>query len=236
MLKKSILSIREHYPRSPILICKTSDSEVGDCSGLGDIQVFNTFCDGSHILGAMELLVRELKTNHFIILQDSMFLLRPLPEGIKTRHIYPLWSYGGPDGTDYDIVKYVAEIDKNAGIKLDLIKMYINDFQKTWSVCAGPALGGTSDALKYLWKFMNISSENVGKFIGRKWMETSEYYLGLVYTGLNMFEPFPETYALNGNWAEHPGCMSGRYIDYSISEMRELYPTSYFFKVWRARK
>lgn len=235
MLRKSILSIREHYPNNPIFVCKTSDSEMGDCSGL-NVQVFNTFFDGSHALGAMELLVRECKTKYFILLQDSMFLLRPLPETILSKHLYPLWTYHGPDGTDYDIVKYVAEINKNGKIKLDLVELYLNEYQKTWWTCFGPALGGTHHALSYLFQFMNINLENIHKFVGRQWIETLEKYLGLLMCGLNMFEPFEKTCSLNGNSADHPGCMGGIYVSATIEEMRELNPNSYFFKVWRSRK
>jgi len=110
MLRKSILSIREHYPKNPIFVCKTSDSEMGDCSEL-DIQVFNTFYDGCHVFGAIELLLRECKTSRFIILQDAVFLLKPLPEIILWKHIYPLWHYKGEDSTNYDIVKLIAETD-----------------------------------------------------------------------------------------------------------------------------
>jgi hypothetical protein len=89
--------IRRFYPQNRILICKTSDTKTPNISG---IEIYDTFIDGSHVIGAMELLIKKIKTKNFLIIHDNMFFLKSLPENITSVDLYRMWHFeeGGKRG------------------------------------------------------------------------------------------------------------------------------------------
>lgn len=222
LLTRCIESIRSYYPINPILVCKTSDSYLPDLSG---VEVFTTFVDGSHIYGAIELLTRVCKTKHFLICHDSMFLMKALPHSVLYKALYPLWHFNELNWYFHD--EYIKTLTKTALIHDKTFLQRFNE-QKEWNGIFGPAFGGTLENLKILWEIVNIKSDTIGPYLGRKGLMGAERLIAIafMYMGCDTEE------SLNGNIYKHPNLFK---VDADIPDFSTVKYDSYFFKVWKQR-
>lgn len=224
LLTRSIESIRLYYPTNPILVCKTSDSHLPE--DLSGVEVYSTFVDGSHIYGAIELLTRVCKTKHFLICHDSMFLMKPLPDSVLHKPLYPLWHFNEYNCYFHDT--YIQSLTN--AILIDNKDIFLQKFteSKEWNGIFGPAFGGTLETLKILWKILNIQKETIGPYLGRTGLMGAERLIAIVciYMGLDTKE------SLNGNIYKHPNVFN---VDVDIPDLSTVNYDSYFLKVWRKR-
>lgn len=232
-LSTCVTAIRQTYPDNRILVCKTSDSYFEELPSDLRIEVWNTFQDGSHILGAMELLVRTCQTERFCIVHDSMFLIRPLPASVLERRFYYLWHFDKFRG-DVDIRAHLR-MTTLSGQELDAVEaLYRDGFPSRWVGCFGPAFGGTLDTLKGLWSVLNITNETVRPLLGRAGLELCERIIGLLAAYLRLVPPGADGVALNGSIFQHPNAFSWGPVFRSIPDARAVTDGT-FYKIWMRR-
>lgn len=230
LLSACIKQIRKYYPNNRILVCKTSDSSVPDISG-HQVELYNTFVNGSRIIGAIELLIRKCETKHFIIFHDSMFLLKPLPINILHRPFYNLWHFNEKSRYmySYEIEEYVKRLNIAQGDLDKLHKMYRSSLDKEWNGVFGPAFGGTIDTLRTMWSIMNINDENIKPYLSLKGLMASERIIAIIltYMGFNIEQ------SLNGNVYQYPSA----FIETPIPDFDTFtYGESYFYKISKKRQ
>jgi hypothetical protein len=99
---------------------------------------------------------------------------------------------------------------------------------KEWNGIFGPAFGGTLENLKILWEILNIKSDTIGQYLGRKGLMGAERLIAIafMYMGCNTED------SLNGNIYKHPNLFK---VDTDIPDFSTVEYDSYFFKVWRQR-
>jgi hypothetical protein len=228
LLERCISCIRMHYPTNTILICKTSDSYMPDIGDDTNIHIYNTFVDGSHVIGAIELIIRECKTNHFLICHDSMFLLKPLPTSVLDKELLPLWHFE-TYRDNYDIISYVKEdssVNKDSDVML-LSEMYNTQFGKKWYGLFGPAFLGKTHTIRGLWSLLNINSSNIHKYLGRRGLMECERYFPILFVYMNI----DTKVSLNGDIFKHPNAFHQN----TLPPIHTIQYDSYFFKVWQGR-
>jgi len=177
-LETNIKQVIKFYPDNPILICKTSDSYMPDISEYKNVRVFNAFINNIHILGGIELLLREHTTSHFIIYHDSMFLLKPLPKNIFEKELYNLWYFKRCRGK-FDVNNALNK-SKISRIDIENLQdLYNNSFPDKWYGMFGPAFGGNINKLKEFWKILNIN--DFSPYLGRNGLVLCERYFALIF-------------------------------------------------------
>ena len=232
ILKTSVERIRLFYPNNPILICKTSDSIFPDLSMYSAIDVHNTFVDGSHVIGAIELLLRKCTTENFLICHDSMFLLKELPSRILYRELYALWHFKEQFQYFYhqDLrVKSCMAATKISYGELEVIlEMGSSELNRLCTGLFGPAFGGSIPTLKKVWDILNISEETIQPYLGRQGLMASERVFSIIFKYMG----FDTSLSLNGDIYAHPG----RFETNTIPPFENVnYLSSYFFKIWQGR-
>ena len=232
ILKTCVERIRLFYPNNPILICKTSDSLFPDLSMYGAIDIHNTFVDGSHVIGAIELILRKCTTEKFLICHDSMFLLKELPSRILYRELYSLWHFK-------EHLQYIYQQDVrvkfcigNTKIKHEdlevILEMGSSELNRVCTGLFGPAFGGSVHTLKKVWEILNISEETIQPYLGRPGLMASERVFAVIFKYMGV----DTSLSLNGNIFEHPGAFEVN----TIPPFENVnYPSSYFFKIWQKR-
>ena len=213
LLTTCIGQIRKFYPDNPIIVCKTSDSFMPN-SLEGPTTVYDTFADGSHIFGAIELLTRVCTTKHFLICHDSMFLLKPLPAKVLHQPLYPLWHFNEASIYFYDgLVQSL--VPQSLPVKIE---------QKEYNGVFGPAFGGTLESLKTVWELLAI--RDIKPYTGRIGLMASERILAIVFMYMGC-----ATESLNGNIYKHPDVFKVK----DIPDFSKITYDSYFFKIWKQR-
>lgn len=228
-----VTALRQTYPDNRILVCKTSDSYFEELPPDLRVEVWNTFQDGSHILGAMELLVRACQTQRFCIVHDSMFLLRPLPIDSLDRRFYFLWYFDQYRG-DVDIRSHLRTTTLSDQEIDAVTELYQTGFPSRWVGCFGPAFGGTLDTLKGLWSILNLTPETVRPYLGRQGLELFERIIGLLACYLRLVTPGSPSLSIDGNIFRHPNAFSWEPVFRSIPAARQIID-GHFYKVWMRR-
>jgi hypothetical protein len=227
LLKTCVGQIRKYHPANKILVCKTSDSYMPD---LSDIDVYDTFVDGSHIIGAIELLIRKCTTKRFLIMHDSMFLLKPLPAAVLDKPLYGLWHF--PEKSRYyysnEISSMIGDLRLPIGEHSRLHELFRGNPHKEWNGIFGPAFGGSLEVLGTMWSILNVTPANIGPYLGRTGLMASERVIGIIfiYMGIKI------TYSLNGNIYEHPGVFEVS----AIPDFDKIEYPSYVYKIWKKRE
>jgi hypothetical protein len=231
LLKTCVEQIRKYYPANKILVCKTSDSYMPDLSG---IDVYDTFVDGSHIIGAIEILMRKCTTKHYLIMHDSMFLLKPLPESVLDKPLYGLWHFHEQSRYFYsnEISPMIRALRLPAEERSRLDELFRSNPQKEWNGIFGPAFGGSLEVLRTLWSILNVTPANIGPYLGRTGLMASERVIGIIfiYMGIKV------TYSLNGNIYGHPKVFEVSTIpDFDTIKSDWPFYSSYVYKIWKKR-
>ncbi len=235
LLHTCLKSIRALYPKNPILICRTSTSTVGQLPVEG-VEVFQTFKDGSHIFGAMELLVNKCKTEHYILMHDSMLLLRELPAEILEKRLFYLWNFDqGRDHHNFDplLNDSAMPLQEVQAIK----KLYAEGYPKAWTGLFGPAFGGEISTLKTVWAKLNLDATKVERLLGRPGLMISERYLSVILFHMSVVDFFADgRKALNGDIFEQPNAFKGGMdITTPIEELKRRAPKAVMWKTWQFR-
>lgn len=230
ILTACITRIRLFYPENTILICKTSDSHIPDLSGYANLEIHNTFVDGSHIIGAIELLIRKCKTTNFLLCHDSMFLLRELPISILDKEFYSLWHFN--ERSQYFWAENVKECILSSNIHKEDIDIMDAKYRKSpdeeYNGIFGPAFGGSLHALTKIWGILNVTKESVNKYLGREGLMASERVFSVIFRYMG----FDTGLSLNGNIYDHPEVFNATTVP-TFNEVN--YPQSYFYKIWQKR-
>ena len=226
ILSTCISQIRKYYPVNPILVCKTSDSYMPSDITYINLKVFNTFVDSSHVIGAVELLIKECKTSHFIICHDSMFLIKELPKSVLDYRIFPLWHFNS-HRYDFPIIECIKE-DSTITDTEQIAYMYNNEYAIKWYGLFGPAFGGQFEVLKEFWSILNINPININKYLGRNGINMCERYFSLIFTYMGI----DTQKSLNGDIFKQPSAFKAT----EIPDFNKLkYENSYFYKIWQGR-
>ena len=223
ILETCIKQIRIFYPKNRILVCKTSDSHMPEHLP-SDIEIYNTFVDGSHMIGAIELLIRECKTTHFLLCHDSMFMMKALPDQTNIPY-YSLWHFFDCK-EDHPVMRCVMN-DSLITEHNHIEHMYDNEFNIRWAGVFGPAFGGTMAMLQEFWKILNINTNNIQPYLGRNGLMMCERYFALVITHLG----YNTLSSLNGTILHQPGCFEVTEIpNFDLMEY-----SNFFYKIWKRR-
>lgn len=218
-----IQQIRKFYPTHRILVCKTTDSHIPPHLP-SNIEIFHTFVDGSHVIGAIELLIRECKTTHFLLCHDSMFMMKALPDQTNIPY-YSLWHFFDCR-EDFPVMRCVLN-DSLITEHNHIEHMYQHQYNILWAGIFGPAFGGTMAMLQEFWKTLHISADNIQPYLGRNGLMMCERYFPLVLAHLG----YNTLSSLNGSIFNQPGC-------FEVTEIPNLDSMEYknfFYKIWQRR-
>jgi hypothetical protein len=226
ILKICIERIRTVYPSAPILVCKTSDSQFE--SEDPNVKIFDTFVDGSHVIGAIELLLRECKTGRYVLCHDSMFILKEIPESFLNRDLYSLWHFNEAGWVFYN--GYTSAHVKEFGIPIEdlhALNKHHGNADKQLNGIFGPAFGGSIEMLKKVWAILNIGETVPIGYLRRPGLMVSERVFSVLFTYLGVK---PED-SLNGNIYRHPNVFEAC----TIPDFSKIVYDSYFYKIWQKR-
>jgi len=240
VLKKCINSINEFHSGNRIIICKTSTSVIpNDIYAFNNVRVINTPLDGSHIYGAIHLLVNsnEIKDNdNYVLMHDSMILIKRLPDTVLDKRFYYLWHFA----TYYHhmIEHTIPVIESNPKLttdeKREIINLYHTGMGTKWIASFGPAFGGNITALKILHDKLNITTDELPRYACREHIMGAERYLAVMATWLNLVDYFDGTMSLNNDIH----CQPDRFVETKSMTSVDNINTNinaYMWKYWLMR-
>lgn len=242
VFENCIKSIKKFHPNNRILIVYTSKTVIPkyilDYNNVLSVQ---TPVDGSTIYGAMQCLlaiVNMVLTNvtNYIIMHDSMFLLKSLPELIIERRFYYLWYFNSAYHDHKDLVIHsICNNNFDHENKIKLLNKYQNLHGAEWGGLFGPAFGGNIDTLRHLYYAMDINDKTLHNYIGREHIMAAERYIALIASHLGIIDPIPNTYALNGSIENHPYKFTKMCSDDMIQKIIDSNYDAYMGKIWLIR-
>jgi hypothetical protein len=238
ILDRCVKSIREIYNNSRIIICKTSVSVVSDeFIEKYNVEINNTLYDGLHVYGGINLIVNDSTINNYILIHDSMILLKELPNEILGKNFYSLWDFSiAMDLTEETLKDYLLDTNLDENKKNNILSTYKNNFPHFWRGIFGPAFGGNRETLTYLWKTLNINENNYHKYLGRNNIMNAERYIALMAYELKLLNNFSYGYSLNGSIFDQPHGWNNDSINYlTLEEIKKLNCDKYLFKTWMSR-
>jgi hypothetical protein len=241
LLFNCIMSIREFYKFNRIMIIKTSKSNIPNCILDEDIYVYNKTDDDTFVIGAIPIILDILNDNDkFILIHDSMFLIKDLPINILSNDIYTLWDFESDFNFSITEFNILSEILNISHPKI-LNELYMTKYSKLWRGCFGPAFGGSVIFLKKIESILNLE-RNMDYFRGRPKLLLSERIIPLLIeyiriTENNLIKQNP-ILCLNKSIYDHPDGF--KYTDMillnDIKNKAKVYNyKSYFYKLWYSR-
>ncbi len=236
MLLKCIQSIIIHYPYNPILVCRTSTSLPIPIQLPPNVSVYTTTLDGTHVIGAIDCLLKYCKTTHYILLHDSMFLLRRLPESILSKNFYGLWYFfkNPQDLTDELLDRYLEISTFTEKESSEIRFLFKEGLDTKWRSIFGPAFGGTLETLKTLANKIHISDSTLHAFVGRDSLMACERYIPLIAIFTGLLDPIDDTWSLNGDISKHSTNIPTT-LHSSFELLQLAWGQSYFCKFWLGR-
>lgn len=242
VFENCINSIRKYHPNNRILIVYTSKtiipSHILDYNNVLSVQ---TPVDGSTIYGAMQCLlaiVNLVLTNvkNYIIMHDSMFLLKSLTDVVLNKRFYYLWYFNSSYHDHKDIVIHsICNNNFDYENKKILLNKYQNLNGVEWGGLFGPAFGGEIDALRHLYYAMDINEKTVYNYVGRDHIMAAERYIAVIASHLGIIDPIPNTYSLNGSIEDHPYKFSQMNNIDGIQKIIDANYNAYMGKLWLIR-
>lgn len=228
LLIRCLKSIRCIYKINKILVCKTSTSVIEDAIKQEfNIIIENTIHDGSHVYGAICSIISN-KFEKFILLHDSMVLLKNLPLNILNLNIFYLWHF---DGVKDDHSNSIMSHLNAANIDTKLVNSLVEKFESYsgWKGCFGPAFGGNYESLYKIYDFLKLT-DTIKDYVGRSELMCAERFISVIaeFMGLVSIE------SLNGSIFKQPLAFAdSKHLD--IQNIKKLNYNGYFFKSWVAR-
>jgi hypothetical protein len=237
IFEKCIESIRKFHPNNRIIVCHTSTTQISqNILNYKNIICIVTPIDGSTVYGAISTLLKVENVNNYILLHDSMILLKPIDERILGKRFYFLWHFQAAYHDNKDnVINLICNNNFDYKNKCALLDKYQYQAGVTWVGVFGPAFGGNIEYLKKLWNVLNINDENLINYTGRDQLMSAERYISLVASQMKIIDYFPDTISLNGSIEFQPYKFQKlQYIDDIDIVINENYD-SFFTKIWLMR-
>ena len=228
LLIRCLKSIRDIYKENKILVCKTSTSVIEDnITQEFNIIIENTMYNGSHIYGAICCIISN-KFEKFILLHDSMMLLKELPLSILHLNIFYLWHF---DGCREDHSNRIRSHLNAANVSAELTNTLVAKFENYsgWKGCFGPAFGGNYESLYKIYDFLKLNT-TIKDYAGRMELMCAERFISVVANFMNLVS----IHSLNGSIFNQPLAFTdSKNVD--IEYIKKLNYDGYFFKFWVGR-
>lgn len=239
LLIECIQCIRNYYPINNIKIIKTSTTNIPYEIIDSNIEIYNKINDNSFIIGCLPILEQICDDDdNYILIHDSMYIVKELPELLLKLDIYTLWDFDSNfdfNENEFNIILKIFNIDYPE----ILIDLYRNKYSKTWKGCFGPAFGGKISFLKKMINILNLD-KSLQYFEGRQKLMLTERIIPLIINYINIIHNNNDTlYSLSGSIYKHPNfCTKNK--DISISNIQEILHitnyNAYFYKLWCIRE
>jgi hypothetical protein len=238
----SILSIKKFHPNNKIIVFHTSTSIIPNhMLEYTNVTYQPTQIDGAHVYYAMHMLVKidEIKTNveNYVLLHDSMVLIKPFNENILNKRFYYLWHFDALYNQYSDqVIPLICNTKFNYKEQCELLNKYNNEGGTTWFGLFGPAFGGKISILKQLWDKLNINDKNLVNYVGKAQIMMAERYISLIASYMNIVDIFPNTISLNGSIENHPYKFLKPDNIYHVNQVLQESYNSYMVKLWLMRQ
>lgn len=172
LLRRCIESILKYVEGCRIIVSKTSSSVIPGDMVYENVTYENVGKDGTAVYGAIEKLLGKgyPDNTNFVIFQDSMYMVKSLPESIWDKNIFTFWNFT-PDRDHTDIIQcYFNRIEPK-----------ITEFYKSnnWNGVFGPAFGGIISTLKKMWDILSNILSWYDEFPVRENIMASERIMGV---------------------------------------------------------
>lgn len=234
---RCLQSIRTHYPMNTIYVTKTTVSVVtDDIIHDYNITVYNTPRDNSHIYGAM-LLLNNIEDDNttYCLMHDSMIIKKPFPESILGKRLYYHWHF---EGVVFDhqenIITHIYKTPLSDTEQSRLYDIYTAGNAK-WIGLFGPSFGGNIVTLRKIIQTIGLTHDTLPNFCGRDELMAAERYIATIAAYLDVVDPFPGSYSLNGSIFHHPLSWGHNTSMMSIQDIQTINYDSFMFKSWVAR-
>jgi hypothetical protein len=199
LLEQCIQSVRRFYTHNDILIIKTSTSIIPDSFSKYNIKIVNKENDNSFYIGAYKEVIK-MPHKHYILLHDSIFLLKKLTSEVLYKRFYILWYFNGPFDFPEELYKqYYSCCNLNEDLKAKMNDLYYNKFAVEWLGVFGACAGGQISYLKQILEAIDCNDTNNKLFYGPGMAIIFERYIGLIAKTLDIYDTFTTSPALNGN-------------------------------------
>jgi len=227
ILIRCLQSIRRLYPKNPIVICKTSTTAITeDIISSFKVRIVNTAYDGSTIWGGICSLIDDIAIDNYILLHDSMVLLKKLPSSIFDKSFYPIWDFEGHREDHHSLIESWLSVSNFAKHEIEpLLRIY--DEHKTWKGLFGPAFGGKRKALEKI-EFVLDLKKNIHLYAAPKNIMCAERFLSIIIKYLNIINSKP----LCGTIFDQPFAWRTEYNVMPLSDILNVDYDSYVFKSW----
>lgn len=236
-----ISSIKKHHPQNKILVCHTSTSSIPvHMLNYKNVVYHQTPMDGAHIYSAMSMLIQIdsdiTKVEDYVLLHDSMILLKPLPNDILTKRFYYLWYFDTLYHQSSDkVIPLICNTKFTYKEQCELLDKYNNQAGQSWLGLFGPAFGGKISILKELWVKLNIDNDKLKNYVGKEYIMMAERYLAVIASYMNIIDTFPNTISLNGSIEDNPFRFTKPYNMYDVSIILSQQYDAYMSKIWLMR-
>jgi hypothetical protein len=228
LLIRCLKSVRDIYRSNKIIVCKTSTSVIEDSIKQEfNIEIENTIYDGSHIYGAICCIISN-NIKNFILLHDSMVLLKELPLTILDLNIFYLWHFEGcREDHSNSIRNHLVKANNNTELVNVLVRKY--ETYSGWKGCFGPAFGGNYESLYKIYDFLKLTN-NIRDYTGRTELMCSERFVSVI----SQFMDLVSIKSLNGSIFNQPLAFADS-KNMNIENIKKLNYDGYFFKSWVGR-
>lgn len=258
LLDKCIESIRMFYTDNEIIVCKTSISKLVDAerykqkikltagrirflqeqpkvnNEIKNVSMITSPLDGTTVIGAIDICVRHCRTSNFILIHDSMFILKRIPEDIFTNNIFPLWCFTDEFTYEfYDFKEFIINSNFDDTDTINFTDSTITAKRAGYGVFGG-VFGGDLKTLTFIHEKLNFSN-NLDKFVGHYNLQKLERFFGVLFDALKLS---PKGLSLNGDIRNHPNAFvrsnHNLEVETYLSSLKSSY-SSYMGKMWLTR-
>lgn len=232
-----IAKIRNFHPNNRIIVCHTSTTIISqNVLNYDNITYVVTPIDGTTIYGAIYTLLNIENVTDYILLHDSMILLKPIDERILGKRFYYLWHFQAAYHDNKDnVINLICNNNFDYKSKSAILDKYQNQAGKTWIGVFGPAFGGNIIHLREIWNMLNINDATLIKYVGRIQLMSAERYLAVIASHLNIIDYFPGTLSLNGSIELQPYKFTKMEYIEDVKYITEMKYDSFFCKLWLMR-
>ena len=236
IFEKSISSVRKFHPANRIVVCCSSVTVVPEhILEYENTSFVYTPMDGSHVYGAMYVLLQLEGVKEYVLMHDSMILLKAFPESVLGRKFYTMWHFQSSyhDHTE-NVIGSICNTKFDYRGKCALLESYNEKAGVDWIGCFGPSFGGDIGALRELWEMMNVE-DNLANFKGRVQLMAAERFVAVVASFMKLVEPFPGTYSLNDSIEHQPYKFRKSETEEDVMQVVESGYNAYMCKIWQGR-
>ena len=234
---KCISSIKKFHPNNKILVCYTSTSVIPQhMLEYTNVTYQLTPIDGTHVYGAMSILTKLNDVDNYILLHDSMILLKPISDSVLNKRFYFLWYFQALYHQHYDkVIQLICNTKFDYKSKCELLDKYHNQTNSTWIGLFGPAFGGKIEILKKLWNMLNIDDSNLVNYVGKDQIMMAERYIPLIATYMEIVDIFPNVISLNDSIEKQPYKFIRSENINNVNQVINAPYNSYMCKIWLMR-